>query len=241
MRVREIDVSEASIPLHRNPWFALPETPPYVLPEDAPFVREFNRRAKKRERIDLRLMPEPFFGHRHAPVVLLLLNPGLGTCDLRHHRNGEFRSSLRKSILAEHGTEHFHLADMSRGPGYKWWQRACRQLINELGVESVANGLQSIEFSPYHSKVFGHAHLRLPSQVFNFRLVQEAMKRGAFVVCMRGLRQWCGAIPELGVYEHLITPANPRASALSPRNLKSYDRLLGAFNGQKREKRCQRQ
>jgi hypothetical protein len=39
---------------------------------------EFNRLAAADVRIDVNLLPEPYFGCREAPVVVLLLNPAVG-------------------------------------------------------------------------------------------------------------------------------------------------------------------
>jgi hypothetical protein len=59
-----------------NPWSALPPSAPFVLPDDAQPVQQFNREAAPKQRFELALLPEPFFGSTSAPVVVLTLNPG---------------------------------------------------------------------------------------------------------------------------------------------------------------------
>jgi hypothetical protein len=97
-------------------------------------------------------------------------------------------------------------------------------------VESLPSRLLSVEFSPYHSKSFGHGHLRLPSQEYSFQLVKQAMQREALIVCMRGQSLWFGAIPELATYDRLLNLRNPRSASLSPGNLNGFDQILAAVN-----------
>lgn len=182
------------------------------------------------ERIDTHLLPEPFFGRRDAPVVILLLNPGLGSNDREHHENRRFAEILLADLHSPNPAHHFHLSDPTQGPGHSWWNRACRELIKDVGHERVSRGLLSIEFSPYHSQVFAHAHMRLPSQIFGFELVRQAIARQANIVCMRGLRIWTGAVPELGTYKNLLVPKSNRTAALSVGNLPHYHRLRDALN-----------
>ena len=215
----------------RNPWLSIPGSHPYVLEEDAPYILEFNRRAKERERIDTHLLPEPFFGRRDAPVVVLLLNPGLGANDRRHHKNRQFTDLLLSDIHSPTPANHFHLTDPTEGPGHRWWNRACKELSQDLGPDVVARNLLSVEFSPYHSQAFAHAHLRLPSQQYGFELVRQAIARKAFIVCMRGLRIWTGAVPELGTYKRLLTPKSNRTAALSAGNLPQYEQVREALRG----------
>lgn len=213
----------------QNPWHSIPPKPPFVLQSDAAFVRAFNRRRSAASRIDDSLLPEPCFGRRDAPVVVLLLNPGIGTQERRHHRRAAFREALRKDLSRGKPTHHFHLVDPTRGPGFRWWHRKCRQLIADVGEEAVSRNLLCIEFSPYHSRTFAHPFLRLPSQEYGFALLRAAIKRNAVVVCMRGLSQWLGAVPDLDQYPNLLLPRSTRSATLSPRNIPHYRRLVSAL------------
>lgn len=182
----------------------------------------------------LDLQPEPFFGPHEAPVVVLLLNPGLGKDDARQHRREDFTRALRAHVQSERGAPHFHLLDPSHGPGHRWWLRQVGPVLkaSDCSVEQLAARLLCIEFFPYHSRSFGHAHLRLPSQRFGFALLQRALRRGALVLCMRGYRYWCGAVPELASYAGLLRPKNPRSASLSAGNLgaEGFARVLSALD-----------
>jgi hypothetical protein len=228
-------VSQASMQTSdfSNPFVQIPKSPPYVIEGDLPFIEEFNRGRDPddRRRIDAELLPEPYFGRRDAPVVILLLNPGLGSDDRRHHQRDDFTRLVRLDLANPDPRQHFHLTDPTEGPGYKWWRRACSELIGDAGEEAVVKGLLSIEFSPYHSKDFAHAHLRLPSQTILFKMLRDAIARQAWVVCMRGHRIWTGAVPELGRYERCITPHSNRVSKLSRGNLPGYDHVVDALRG----------
>lgn len=223
-----------------NPWRALPVAAPFVPTCDAPWLPLLQSRVVERDEesasaaLDLDLQPEPFFGPHEAPVVVLLLNPGLGEDDARHHLRGEFTLALRAHLQGGGGAPHFHLLDPSRGPGHRWWLRQVGPVLKASGcsVEQLAARLLCIEFFPYHSRSFAHAHLRLPSQRFGFALLQRAMRRGALVLCMRGYRNWCGAVPELANYAGLLRPKNPRSASLSAGNLgaEGFARVLRALD-----------
>jgi hypothetical protein len=225
----------------RNPWHELPTAAPFVLPCDAAWLPLMQspslvegEKNTARAALNLDLQPEPFFGPHAAPVVLLLANPGLGEDDAGHHRRADFVHALRAHVQSDSGAPHFHLLDPSHGPDQRWWRRQCGPLLRASGlsVEALAERLLCIEFFPYHSEQFVHAHLRLPSQHFSFELLRRAMRRDALVLCMRGYRYWCGAVPELATYAGLLRPKNPRSATLSAGNLGSegFTRVLGALD-----------
>jgi hypothetical protein len=214
-----------------NPFVQIPKSPPYVIEGDLPFIEEFNRNrgSSDRWRIDPELLPEPFFGRRDAPVVILLLNPGLGSRDRTHHEREDFTRLVRADLANPNPQQHFHLTDPTKGPGHDWWRRRCSDLIRDAGEEAVVSGLLSIEFFPYHSTAFAHGHLRLPSQAILFKMLRDAIARQAWVVCMRGHRIWTGAVPELGSYERCLKPNSSRVGKLSRGNLSHYDSLVDVF------------
>ncbi len=223
-----------------NPWRELPVAAPFVPACDTPWLPLLQSpEAEDKDEpasaaLNLELQPEPFFGPHEAPVVVLLLNPGLGADDARHHLRDEFTLALRAHLQSECGAPHFHLLDPSRGPGHRWWLRQVGPVLKASGcsVEQLAARLLRIEFFPYHSRAFAHAHLRLPSQHFSFALLQRAMRRNALVLCMRGCRHWCGAVPGLATYADLLRPKNPRSGSLSAGNLgaEGFARVLAALD-----------
>jgi hypothetical protein len=214
-----------------NPWADLPAIEPFVLPCDRLTVEAHNTIAAPAERLDLRLMPEPFMGRPDAPIVLLALNPGLSSRDLRAHRRPEFQARVR-SCLA-HGSDQYpfyYLDPSQRGPGVDWWRRVAGSLVEQFGAEAVADRMLCVEYLPYHSVKFDHAHLRLPSQEYGFALVREAIRRKAEVVVMRGLRYWLGAVPELAGYPLRSGLRNVRNTTLSAGNLDgAYERVFGVL------------
>jgi hypothetical protein len=223
-----------------NPWRELPVAAPFVPACDAPWLPLLQSRAAEADdeeasvALALNLQPEPFFGPHEAPVVVLLLNPGLGEDDARHHQRDDFTRALRAHVQSERGAPHFHLLDPTHGPGHRWWLRQVGPVLKASGgsVEQLAARLLCIEFFPYHSRSFGHAHLRLPSQRFGFALLRRAVQRGALVLCMRGYRHWCGAVPELANYSGLLRPRSARSASLSAGNLgaEGFARVLGALD-----------
>ena len=213
-----------------SPWTHIPSSPPYVLECDHTFVEHFNqKRAKESTRIHTDLLPEPYFGNINARVVVLLLNPGVGTSDEQLHATEEFSSALRSAYASTGGTKHLHLSAESQGAGSKWWARTCKALLEHLSKDQLADKLLTVEFSPYHSRSFGHADYRLPSQDFGFELVKQAMSNDALIVCMRGERFWYGAIPQLAKHGRLLHLRNPRSASLSPGNMDGYKELLKAL------------
>ncbi len=103
-------------------------------------------------------------------------------------------------------------------------------MIAECGRARVAKRLICVEFFPYHSKRFGHADLRLPSQQYTFQLVRLAIARSALIILSRGKRLWLGAVPELISYRCLAELRSFRSASLSPKNLgRWYPLVTGAI------------
>ena len=61
-----------------------------------------------------------------------------------------------------------------------------------------------IEFHGYHSKSWIAPLVTFPSQHFGFRLVRQAMDRGALIVLGQAMRYWYAAVPGLHDYENKI-------------------------------------
>lgn len=204
----------------RNPWRELPRRPPFILPMDAPYVDVFNRSAPKRHRVELDLLPDPFNGHWDAPVVVLLLNPGVNRRDFHVNARPAFRRLILKSLTSPtRSRRHSFLAPGMVSPGTDWWLKATRHLIELVGRDRMSTGLLTVEFFPYHSLKYAHSRLRLPSQCYTFGVVRRAIERDAAIVLARGAAQWFGAIPELADYPRLARLRTARSTDLSPRNV----------------------
>jgi len=207
--------------MQRNPWHNLPTAAPYVLPEDRLAVDVFNRSANEKIRLHVETAPEPFLGPIDAPIVVLLLNPGVD-------KVGEYDTGLADAIRrSDDQTSHFYI-----GGGNRWWRTLTKSLAAKRPVAGIARSILSVEFFPYRSISFGCGHVRLPSQTFSFELVRRAMRRKAAIVIARGERQWIGAVPELSAGYPLLRLSNPRMASLSANNLGSegHVRLIAALD-----------
>jgi hypothetical protein len=204
----------------RNPWLDLPSQPPYVVPVDAPFIEVFNRSASRDARVRTELFPEPFIGPLNAPIVMLLLNPGVSRGDFAVHRHPVFRRNIRECLREPRGVRvHQYLTGETPGPGTQWWTRIAGPLIRATTAARVAKSVLAIEFFPYHSVSYQHAMLRLPSQAFTFEMVRRALQREAVIILGRGEPGWIGAVPELARYPLLSRLRNVRNSVISAANL----------------------
>ena len=207
--------------LPANPWHRLPHEAPYVLASDRLAVEVFNESAPPHVRLHVETCPEPFFGALDAPIVVLLLNPGVSD-------DGQYDPELHATVTgAQTSDEHFYIHADNR-----WWRKLVRALAEHRS--NVARHVLSIEFIAYRSKSFGCGHLRLPSQEYAFALVRRAIERNAAVVIVRGARHWIGAVPELHGYENLIRIVNPQSASLSSSNLKAdgFQRLLAGLDSE---------
>lgn len=210
-----------SSPIPSSPWIVLPADAPFVLPEDRLAVDIFNRTADSSHRLRVETPPEPFLGRVEAPIVVLLLNPGISADGIYDAR---LLDELRE---AKPQSRHFYI-----GAANRWWDTLVRSLARDRPDADMASVLMSVEFFPYRSDSFGCGHVRLPSQAYSFTLVESAMERGAAIVIARGERHWMGAVPALADYEDLVRIKNPRRASLSPANLEGdgYRRLLDALD-----------
>jgi hypothetical protein len=212
-----------------NPWLTLPTNSPFVLKADQQRILGFNSKAKPEHFIHLELLPEPYLGNPSAPIILLNLNPGFSTEDIcYHHGNDYFVQTSRADLLHESLEYPFYLLDPKNhaSPGSAWWRQKLKPLLNLYGLKRIANELCVIEFFPYHSQHFG-CNSRIPSQLYSFYLVQEAMKRNALIIQMRSRKLWQIALPELANYRHYYELNNPQNTVISENNCpKGYPAIL---------------
>jgi hypothetical protein len=215
----------------KNPWIRLPHHPPYVLAEDLEVIDCFNNTAGKKVRVHTDLMPEPFIGRTDAPVVLLNLNPGFSPQDPRTHRRTAFRQTVRDNLVQRLPAFPFFFVDPDlRAPGRKWWENKLRHLLEKFGCERVANSILCIEYFPYHSERFARKCPPVPSQLFSFYLVQQAILRGALIVVMRSSNRWEQAVTDLRGYRLRYVLNSPQNVMVSPGNCpQGYERIVAAI------------
>jgi hypothetical protein len=212
-----------------NPWVDLPVSAPFVLAEDRAFVDAANANKEPYSAgwLHTGRMPEPRSGPRDAPLVLLQINPSYRTAD---QAEPLMRADVerQRAALTDEYAAHGCLAH-----GDAWWMRAFANPIARFGREPVSRRVCSIEYFPYPSLRFEHAHVRLPSQTYQFQLVREALARDALIVVTRGPQLWLGAVPELAARldRNVLLSRNPQRVSLSPGNLPDggFERVLGAL------------
>jgi hypothetical protein len=177
-----------------NPWRALPRHAPFVLDIDRAHVDAWN--AGKPEFapswIHTGRLPEPRLGPVDAPVVLLQLNPSY---DARAFDIRQIDCAIE--ALQDEQSAHACLAAPN-----DWWDETFSTLLKRFGRERLSRRVMSIEYFPYASARFDHAHLRLPSQEYTFALVRAALAADALFVVTRGLDLWIGAVPQLRAHLH---------------------------------------
>jgi hypothetical protein len=201
-----------------NPWLSLPTDAPFVLDVDGSAIHAFNEKAKADHRIELDLLPEPYVGRTDAPIVLLLLNPGVSDDDFALHRRTDFRERLRACRQESVPCPNYYLDPAVTGPGASWMARVLRRLLAEFGAQTVANGVTSYEYFPYHTRRFAHHRVRVPSQEYTFDLLRLAMERDAAIFITRGKAIWEAAVPELGGYARAFSTRSVQNVVISPKN-----------------------
>jgi hypothetical protein len=222
-----------------NPWHRLPDEPPYVLPDDKLLVESFNVKASQKRFLHIdKILPEAFVGSPTAPVVLLSNNPGFnpekGEAKLR--QDPIFMVRMRNNLQHLPADYPFVFLDPDNVPGMKWWQRKLKRLLKLFGPKVIARSILNVPYFPYPSRRFRHGRLHLPSQDYGFRLVRDAVNRGAMIVSMRSKKRWLSAVPELKEYENLCQVNNVQNPVISPRNCPGYQKVVEAIEQAERKR-----
>jgi len=217
-----------------NPWTQLRSEPPFCLASDCTMLQDYNSAATKDHRLHLELLPDPFIGSKHAPIVLLQLNPGFDPKDRLHHNDPVFARLCRGNL--QHRASDFpfyYLSPETTCPGRYYWESKLRQPIQLAGRNKVSNSFFCVEYFPYHSRKFAHERLVVPSRDYGFQLVRDSVQRNALVIVMRGKRPWVTQVPELEGYRRLAEVRNPRNPTISQGNLPRFfddiKRILGRY------------
>lgn len=218
-----------------NPWGDLPKREPYVLPMDREAVEAYARMSnvsRDPDTLGLRteLLPVPFVGNPSAPVVLLNGNPGFSDRDEADHQDPAFWDAASRNLTHEVAGPAFFPIDprFEKTAAYRWWTAKLRRLIEDVGFESVANGVFCVETYPYHSRRFAGG-TDVPSQAYTRSLLLGLIENRVFVVGMRARSRWETAVPELETYGAVHWLKNPQNPAVSPRNLDCYDDLVSVL------------
>lgn len=205
----------------QNPWEKLPSKKPFILESDKKLIDFHNQKSKSIHKVITEMYPEPFFGNIDAEILILNLNPGFGgQADIEQHETNEyFITLLTKNLLHEKIEYPFLFLDpkISNTPGYGWWNKRLRTLIEDVGREKLAKSLLCLELFPYHSSKYKFKG-KVASQEYNFFLLRKAMERNAIVVSFRGYEKWTSHVPELSNYQNLYRLNSPQAVYLTQNN-----------------------
>jgi len=204
----------------QNPWHGLPVEPFYVLPKDKLCI-DSHRHG---EELRLDALPDPFVGGLDsAEVVFLAMNPGFEEADITvslkmpafleanyNNRNDPYTSPF-----------YYFSGGFEMTGGYVWWTKKLKTLLQAGVTEaSLRDKIMLIEYLPYHSiNAKKIKNLKVPSQLFSFDLVREAMNANKTIVIMRSREFWFKSVRGLEGYQNLMIIKNPRNPAISPKNL----------------------
>ena len=205
-----------------NPWTGLGSAPPYIAAVDEPYITAWNSIVGTESPffLDLSMPPEPFLGRWDAPLVVLSANPGRVPGDSEAYRHLGAAERLTE-IGTDGGTRFRWLADdVASTPGGQWWRRCLGGLRDDgYSFDELADCVMAVEFHGYHSARWSPPPVTLPSQWFGFRLVGQAMDRGAVIVVTRAARQWLVAVPGLAAYRGLVRTKSAQTASLGTGNL----------------------
>jgi hypothetical protein len=183
-----------------NPWLKLGLDPPFVLESDWKAVEAFNARVDPELRLHTELLPEPFVGDVKAAAVLLLnMNPAYSPAEFAFHRDPSFVTIARANLTQRVLPYPFYFLDPHwKSPGHRYWSWRLAELIDVCGREAVAKHVAVVEWYPYHSLGMSRTWMpRVPSQAFSFKLVQDALERGAVIIIIRAVKWWQQELPGL--------------------------------------------
>ncbi len=209
-----------------NPWHKLPMEPPYILAEDRERIRHYSNYLN----LDLDTLPGQFAGGLDtAEVILLLLNPGFDVRDTTVNLQiPEFVEANRNNHIDPYSSSFYYFGGgLNKTAGYEWWVRKLKPLL-QAGVSeaTLRKKIMLVEYFPYHSRSYKDMPI-IPSQLYAFELVRQAIVLEKTIVVMRKEKLWIEAVPELKNYAYMKVNSflNP---TLSPKNLgeKDFESLL---------------
>lgn len=186
------------------------------------------------------LLPVPFVGDvRNAPVILLMLNPGLQYADYwAEFKVPDFKDRLQKNLHQDFtGTNYpfFYLdPTLCWHPGFIWWESKLRDIAKAItksstfkrtyreALELLAKNVACIELFPYHSVSFrDHGLLdKLPSVKCAKAFVQslndlDVSNGSRTLIVTRQVAQWGLQKTASNKNLHLYSKGQARGASLS--------------------------
>lgn len=211
-----------------NPWLDLPSEPPYIATVDTDVLLKVGKRA---DGLRFDVLPDPYLGDMNqAEIVVLPLNPGFEDADLLvNMQRDEYVTQNRLSLKLKSSPPFYFLnPELMYSGGYRWWMRIFKPLLQQgISANTLAHKMMCIQYLGYHSTTYLHLNTTLPSQLYSFDLVRQAIQLKKIIVMMRSEKLWLEAVPELKNYPY-IKIKNPRNPVLSPANLTQdgFDQIL---------------
>ena len=199
LRRRELADRTAGWSLSRvvDPFEDLPDSPPYRYWADQPTLEANTDRVD--DHLEDQLRPTSFLGNPvTARVVLLSLNPGFAEQDELDEDAPASAAARERGNFHDDSVFEVLRPEFERQSGATWWrQRTLAGLLRHVDADTVMRGIAAVEWFPYHSKTFRDLRNVLPSQQLAFRLVHNAVRRGAVIVSLRSWRRWVTSVPIL--------------------------------------------
>lgn len=211
-----------------NPWVDLPSEPPYIAAVDTHALLKVGKRA---DGLRFDVLPDPYLGDMNqAEIVVLPLNPGFEDADLLINMQREEYVTQNLANLVHQSSPPFYFLnqELMYSGGYRWWMRIFKPLLQQgISVDTLAHKMMCIQYLGYHSTTYLHLNTTLPSQLYSFDLVRQAIQLKKTIVMMRSEKLWLEAVPELANYPY-IKIRNPRNPVFSPVNLTQtgFDQII---------------
>lgn len=221
----------------KNPWSDFNQNineTNFILKQEQSVIKEFNERADDKYKIHTELMPAPFMGDvKNAAVMILVLNPGF---DKEEERKG-FYTKYRKywqNEIQHKFDERLPLfcLDEEYRQYSNYWANVLAPIIVKLGEngkEIVAKNVCKVQLFPYQSAKYKPIQKSilvsngfdryLPSQLYSFQLVKDAINRNTLIIIPRALKKWEEAVVELKDYKNKCTTNSYLNITLSEKNL----------------------
>ncbi len=214
-----------------NTWLSLPKNLPYELACDKETIKNFNIKASPNHKLQTQYFPEPYIGNPlTAKIILLNLNPGIDDDNSIHQKSPIYLTNAIKNLAHASLQYPFIFLDnaLKNLPGGVWWNKKLKHLINDTSALKVANGIACIEYHGYPSKNYKHI-VGLPSVDYSKYLVEQAIKRGALIIIMRGVKEWHSLVLNLINYKNMDivrSVQNPCITEKNLQNTSTYSKII---------------
>jgi hypothetical protein len=126
--------------------YNFPDSPPFISTTDAEPLGRLRGRLVGDYELKLDLLPQPWTGNVNtAEVFVLALNPGFRTEDHADLQNRDYAEQWRLALSVQTRTAFYFLDPAFRHTGgFLWWHRRMRDLIEVVGLDAVAQRVDTL-------------------------------------------------------------------------------------------------